>query len=109
MLVQNSRRIVYPSKFFSIETKVVDVKVNKLISKRNKDRIEIICKYDANKNANDKLIVSIDSLFEPLLKENSSYNISGTFLLRNGNLPLVVAKTFVPDIIIDENVYIRGL
>lgn len=107
MLVQHERRIKHSSQNFSVEAKLFDIQIEQLVMKRNKERMEIICKYECSKYADSKIIVSVNGMMAPLIKENSSYNISGNFLLRNGKLPVIEAKTFVPDIYVDDNVYIR--
>lgn len=117
VLVQNSRRIEMARNKCEVNIKLFDIYIETLVHQRNllTNREEVLCKYfnsdDKNTPSRD-IIVSVPIAKVPILKENTSFNISGSFVIRqtaNKLYPVIITRTFVKDTKLDTNIYIRDL
>ena len=114
VLIQNKKRFDYGRNLYEISVKLLDINTEKLISSYNKfsDKEEFIAYYYNSEEKNTEkreIIVSIDKDKSYKLKDNSSYNIAGKFLLRVTSkiLPVIATEIFVADKLIDENIFIQ--
>lgn len=117
VLVQNARRIEMSRNKYEVNVKLFDVCIDTLVHQRNllTNREEVLCKYfnsdDKNTPARD-IIISVPIAKVPVLKDNTSFNLSGSFVIRqtaNKLYPVIITRTFVKDTKLDENIYLRDL
>lgn len=111
LLVQNKRRIDYGRNSFEVKVKLFDISIEKVISINNTrtNRKEVLAKYYNTEDNPREIVVSLSPQRE--LIPNTSYNLSGVFFVRKAQqiIPLIVANTFVKDVMITEDIYIKDL
>lgn len=111
LLIQNKRRIDYARNSFEVKVKLFDISIGKVVSIMNNrtNRKEVLAKYFNTKEKPRDIIISV--LPQKELLPNTNYNVSGVFFVRKTQkiVPLIVANTFVKDVIITEDIYIKDL
>lgn len=117
VLIQNGRRIEMARNKCEAIVKLFDVYIDKLIHQSNllTNREEVLCKYfntDDKSSQSREIIVSVPKNKAPILKDNTSFNLSGSFVIRytaNKLYSVIITKTFIKDTTLEENIYLRDL